>query len=39
MNPHYNQNYTREKFDAILSKIKACVEKNKYTISLNENPI
>lgn len=37
MNPNYNQNYTREEIDAILAKIKACVEKNRYTISLNEN--
>ena len=37
MNPHYNQNYTREEIDAILAKIKSCVEKNRYTISLNEN--
>lgn len=37
MNPHYNQNYTREEIDAVLAKIKACVEKNRYTISLNEN--
>lgn len=37
MNPHYNQNYTREEIDAILAKIKSCVEKNSYTISLNEN--
>ncbi|MCM1264100.1 MAG: hypothetical protein NC313_15420 [Butyrivibrio sp.] len=37
MNSHYNQNYTREDIDAILTKIKSCVEKNRYTISLNEN--
>ena len=37
MNPHYNQNYTREEIDAVLAKIKSCVEKNRYTISLNEN--
>lgn len=37
MNPHYNQNHTREEIGAILSKIKACVKKNRYTISLNEN--
>ena len=28
MNPHYNQNYTLEEIDAILSKIKSCVEKD-----------
>ena len=37
MNPHYNQNYTREEINAVLAKIKSCVEKNRYTISLNEN--
>ena len=37
MNQHYNQNYTREEIDAILAKIKACVEKNRYIISQNEH--
>ena len=37
MNPYYNQNYTRDEIDAVLAKIKSCVEKNQYTISLNEN--
>ena len=37
MNPHYYQSYTREEIDAVLAKIKSCVEKNRYTISLNEN--
>ena len=37
MNPHYNQNYTREEIDAILAKIKSCVEKGRYVISQNEN--
>lgn len=37
MNPNYNQNYTREEIDTVLAKIKSCVEKNRYTISLNEN--
>lgn len=37
MNPHYNQIYTRKEIDAILGKIKTCVEQNRYTISLNEN--
>ena len=36
MNPHYNQNYTRAEIDAVLATIKSCVEKNRYTISLNE---
>ena len=27
MNPNYNQNYTRDEIDAILQKIKSCVEK------------
>lgn len=37
MNPHYSQNYTQKEIDAVLTKIKSCVEKNRYTISLNEN--
>ena len=37
MNPHYNQNYTREEIDAILAKIKSCVEKGRFVISQNEN--
>ncbi|MBD5449241.1 MAG: hypothetical protein HDR28_03600 [Lachnospiraceae bacterium] len=37
MNQHYNQNYTWEEIDAILAKIKACVEKNRYIISQNEH--
>lgn len=37
MNPNYNQNYTREEIDTVLAKIRFCVEKNRYTISLNEN--
>ena len=37
LNPYYNQNYTREEIDAILAKIKSCVEKGRYVISQNEN--
>lgn len=37
LNPHYNQNYTKEEIEDILSQIKSCVENNRYTISLNEN--
>lgn len=37
MNPHYNQNYTKEEIDAVLNHIKSCIKKNHYTISLNEN--
>lgn len=37
MNGHYNQNYTKGEIDKILEKIKSCVEKNNYTISLNQN--
>lgn len=37
MNPYYNQNYSREDIEAVLAKIKSCVEKDKYTISQNEN--
>ena len=36
MNPHYNQNYSREEIKGILAKIKECVAAGKYTISLNE---
>ena len=27
LTPHYNQNYTRVEIDAVLSRIKSCVEK------------
>ncbi len=37
MNLHYNQNYTREEIEIVLSKIKQCISSNHYTISLNEN--
>ena len=37
MNPHYNQDYTREEIDAVLAKIKVCVKNNRYTISMNDN--
>jgi len=37
MNLYYDQHYTREEIDSILVKIKSCVEKNRYTILLNEN--
>lgn len=37
MNPHYNQNYTRDAINRLLAKIKESVEKGRYTISLNEN--
>lgn len=37
LNLHYNQNYTREEIDAVLSKIKSCVEKGRYIIAQNEN--
>ncbi len=37
MNQHYNQNYTRKEIDTILTKIRSCVEKNRYIISQNEN--
>ena len=36
MNPHYNQNYTCEEIDAILAKIKVCIESGRYIISQNE---
>lgn len=37
MNPNYNQNYTREEIDTVLTKIKSCVEKNRYTALVNKN--
>lgn len=37
MHSHYNQNYTRKEIDAVLAKIKGCIEKGRFTISLNEN--
>lgn len=37
MNPHYNQDYTREQIDTILEKIKNCVKNDNYTIELNKN--
>ena len=37
MNPHYNQNYTREQIEVILNEIKGCVKNYKYTIAMNEN--
>lgn len=36
MNQYYNQNYTIEQIDAILDKIKYCVNNN-YTLAMNEN--
>lgn len=37
MNPNYNQNYTKEDIENILCIIKKCIERNKYTISFNQN--
>ncbi len=37
MNPNYNQSYSREEIEAVLIRIKSCVEKGRYVISLNEN--
>lgn len=37
MNPHYNQNYTREEIETILRRIKECVSSGRYIISQNEN--
>ena len=37
LNSHYNQNYTHEEIDEVLSRIRSCVEKGRYSISLNEN--
>ncbi|MBE6944462.1 MAG: hypothetical protein E7459_00030 [Ruminococcaceae bacterium] len=37
MNPYYHQNYTRAEIDAVLARIKACVQQGRYIISQNEN--
>ncbi len=37
MNPYYHQNYTRAEIDAVLARIKACVQQDRYIISQNEN--
>lgn len=37
MNPYYNQNYTKEQVDLILSRIKECVTNNRFVISKNQN--
>ena len=39
MNPHYNQNHTKEQIDTSLDIIKRCVVNNRYTIALNPNRI
>jgi len=37
LNPYYHQNYTRAEIDAVLARIKACVQQGRYIISQNEN--
>jgi len=37
VNPHYNQNYSREDIEIVLGTIKKCVASGRYYISLNEN--
>jgi len=37
MNQHYNQNYTREQIDVILTMIQDCVIEGRFIISKNEN--
>lgn len=36
MKLYYNQNYTKEEIDEVLTKIKDCINNNCYTIALNE---
>lgn len=36
MNPHYNQNYTREEIENVLAEIKECISNDRYSISKNE---
>jgi len=37
VSPHYNQDYTWEEISAILKAIKDCVERDRFSISKNEN--
>ena len=37
MNPHYNQNYTKDEITTILNKIQDCIRENRYSIAQNEN--
>jgi hypothetical protein len=37
MNPHYNQNYTRDQIEAVLQTIHDCVMRGHFTIAKNEN--
>lgn len=37
MNPHYNQNYSREQIETVLEKIKSCVRTGRFIIAQNEN--
>ena len=37
VSPYNNQNYTREDIEAVLIKIKQCVESGHYQISMNVN--
>lgn len=37
MNPHYNQNYTREQIVSVLDTIQDCVRESRFVISKNEN--
>jgi len=37
MNPHYNQNYTREQIVLVLNAIQDCVRESRFVISKNEN--
>lgn len=37
MNEHYNQRYTKETINEVLSSILNCIDKGNYTISMNDN--
>lgn len=37
MKEYYNQDYTEEECDAILQKVKDCVNNNKFTVEQNKN--
>ncbi len=37
MNPHYNQNYTREEIENFLFTMKETIKSGRFLISMNEN--
>lgn len=37
MNPHYNQNYTREQIASVVQTIQDCVRESRFIIAKNQN--